>query len=204
MSRFYVAALTGRSGSGKSYASDYLAARGVPMLDGDDVAREVVQKGERTLRELVKEFGEDILLPDGALNRRRLADICFADPKKQEVLNSITHPAIIRRLTARFDELKEAGKGYCVVEAPALIESGLYAVCDRIIMICAPFETEIERITERDGITREQAEARLNAQADPETVRPLCDVVIDNDGSLIDFDKKLAELKDKLDEWFIQ
>lgn len=201
--RFYVAALTGRSGSGKSCASDYLRERGVAVLDGDDAARAVVQKGERTLLELAEAFGDGILLPDSSLNRQKLADICFADDDKKETLNAITHPAIISRLTDEFDRLKNEGEVYCVVEAPALIESGLYAVCDRIIMICAPEEDEIERIMTRDGLTREQALARLNAQADPEQVRPLCDLVIDNDGSLEQFYQKLDELKVKLDEWFL-
>ncbi|MDO4566866.1 MAG: dephospho-CoA kinase [Oscillospiraceae bacterium] len=202
MKRFYVAALTGRSGSGKSYAGDYLKAKGVAVLDGDKVAREVVKPGERALDELVRSFGEGILFEDGSLNRRALADLCFSDPKLQSKLNSITHPAIIERLTERFEELKEAGEAYCLVEAAALIESGFYAICDKAVMIRAPHSAAVERIMNRDGLSREQAEARLAAQTTEVEVEPLCDMIIDNDSSLEDFNIKLDGLKAKLDEWF--
>ena len=94
MSGFFVAALTGRSGAGKSLASVFLAEHGVPVLDGDKVARQVVEPGEPCLRELAEVFGRDILFEDGTLNRRKLGSICFADPEKKKTLNAITHPLI--------------------------------------------------------------------------------------------------------------
>ncbi len=202
MNRFYVAALTGRSGSGKSYASEYLRARGIPTVDGDLVAREVTRPGEKCLKLLVKAFGEEILQEDGTLNRRLLGDICFADPTKKEKLDEITHPCIIERMVEDFEQLHAAGHRYCLVEAAAVIESGLYAVCDKLIMITSGRETQIERIIRRDNLTREQAETRIDAQIKESELRELCDVVIENDGTLAEFDEKLADLARLLEEWF--
>ncbi|MEG0750610.1 MAG: dephospho-CoA kinase [Oscillospiraceae bacterium] len=203
MRKFYVAALTGRSGSGKSYASGYLRAKGIPVIDGDAVAREVVRTGSGTLKELVRAFGSGILKDNGSLNRRALADMCFADEKKKKKLNSITHPAIIEKLTEDFERLSSEGHRYCLVEAAALVESGLYAVCDRTIMITSNEKLEIARIVSRDGITAAQAKTRLDAQLRPDEVRALCDVELTNDGDLSQFDKKLDVLAEQLNEWFL-
>lgn len=202
MNKFYVAALTGRSGSGKSYASEYLRAKGIPSIDGDDVAREVVRPGEKCLRELVREFGEEILHEDGTLNRRLLGDLCFSDSRKKERLDAITHPYIIERTTVYFDRLKEAGHRYCLVEAAAVVESGLYIVCDKLIMITSDRAAQVGRIIARDGLTVEQANTRLDAQIDEDELRALCDIVIDNSGSLEEFNQKLDALAEKLEHWF--
>lgn len=202
MSRFYVAALTGRSGTGKSYAGEFLRARGVPVIDGDAVAREVVQPGTRCLHELAKEFGRDIVRADGSLDRHKLADLCFSDPKKKEKLDDITHPFIIERMTGMFDELKAAGHRYCIVEAPAVIESGLYLVCDRLILITADEALQVQRIVERDGLSEAQARTRLAAQKSEDELRRLSDLVIDNSGTRAQFDEQLTGLVHRLGEWF--
>ncbi len=202
MKRFYVAALTGRSGSGKSYASEYLRTKGIPTVDGDLVAREVVKPGEKCLRELVRAFGEEILFPDGTLNRRMLGDLCFSDPKKKEKLDEITHPCIIERMLELFEQLRKQGYRYSLVEAAAVIESGLYAVCDKLIMITSDRESQIARIMRRDQLSREQAQTRIDAQIREDELRRLCDVVIVNDGSIEDFNKKLDSLAVQLEEWF--
>jgi len=202
LKKFFVAALTGRSGSGKSYASDYLRKRGIPALDGDFVARQVVEKGSRCLSELVRAFGADILDADGALNRRRLGDICFSDRAKKEKLDSITHPYIIEKLLAEFDALSEQGNRYCLVEAGAIVESGLYAICDKIIMITSDESLQIARIVERDGLTVQQARTRLQAQLSVDEVKNLCDVIISNDGTLQEFEEKLDILAKQLETWF--
>ncbi len=202
MSRFYVAALAGRSGAGKSFASAYLEKKGVPVVDGDDVARAVVGPGSPCLAALVREFSADILLEDGSLNRRLLGERCFADADKKRRLDEITHPFIIERMLDRFDELHEKGYAYCLVEAPALIESGLYAVCDRIILVTAGEDVLVGRIMARDGLSREQAQTRVRAQMAEDAVRKLSDAVVENTGTPEEFCKKLDELKVQLDIWF--
>lgn len=202
MSKFYVAALTGQSGTGKSFASDYLATKEIPVIDGDVVAREVVFPGSRCLRELVAEFGDGILREDGTLNRRKLADISFSDPKKKARLDAITHPHIIERMLNQFDQLHANGHKYCLVEAAALVESGLYANCDKIILVTADRERQIERIMLRDELTREEAETRIGAQVDDSLVRSLADYEIENNGTIEAFLEKLDKLKELLDDWF--
>lgn len=204
MKHFHVAALTGRSGTGKSYASAYLSKHGVAIIDGDVVARKVVEPGSRCLKALVREFSPDILYKDGSLDRRKLADIAFSDRRKKERLDAIIHPYIIERLLDDFDDMKKNGVPYCVVEAGALIESGLYAICDKIIMITADEEISIARIVERDGITQQQAQTRLSAQMKEEEVRDLCDIIITNNGTLEEFEEKLDVLAQQLDSWFLK
>jgi dephospho-CoA kinase len=200
--KFYVAALTGRSGTGKSYASEYLAKKGVATIDGDKVSRMVVEPGSRCLEELVKAFSDSILLEDGSLNRRKLGDMVFSDKSKKKTLNRIIHPHIIERLLSMFDALKEQGEAYCVVEAGALVESGLYAVCDKIVMITADESRQIQRIMARDKITEQQAITRLHAQLSVDEVKDLCDVIIANNGTIAEFESKLDILAGQLNAWF--
>ncbi len=202
MSKFYVVALTGRSGTGKSFASEYLAKLGVPIIDGDDVAREVVEKGMPCLNALVKEFSKDILNEDETLNRRKLADICFPDPKKKRRLDDITHPYIIKRMVEYFDVLHENGERYCVVEAAALIESGLYAVCDKTIMVTADEDKIIKRIMKRDGLTMQQAKNRIDGQMNEDAVKQVSEIIITNNASKEEFCAKLKQVKNQLDIWF--
>ncbi len=195
-------ALTGQSGTGKSYASSYIAKSGIPIIDGDVVAREVVERGSECLLRLVEEFSAEILNPDETLNRKKLAEICFSNPEKKITLDNITHPFIINEILKKFDMLKEQGFRYCVVEAAALIESGLYANCNKIVLIKANKEIKIERIMKRDNITYEHANARISAQLDESLVQKLSDLVLENNGTQQEFDKKLDALIQKIDEWF--
>ncbi len=202
MSRFYVVALTGQSGTGKSYASSYIAKNGIPIIDGDVVAREVVERGSECLLRLVEEFSAEILNPDETLNRKKLAEICFSDPQKKITLDNITHPFIINEILKRFEALKQQGYRYCVVEAAALIESGLYANCDKIVLITADKEKKIERIMKRDNITYDHANARISAQLDESVVQKLSDIVLENNGTRHEFDQKLDALIQEIDKWF--
>lgn len=202
MSAFFVAALTGRSGAGKSLASAFLAEHGVPVLDGDQVARQVVEPGEPCLDELVKAFGADILQPDGTLNRRKLGDICFADPEKKHTLNAITHPHILESMQRTFAALKAAGERCCVVEAAALLESGLDKLCDRIILVTADEDTLVARIMQRDGLTEQQARTRVRSQMNEDVIRAMADAVVVNNGDETALHEQLQALLAKLDGWY--
>ncbi|MEG0832746.1 MAG: dephospho-CoA kinase [Oscillospiraceae bacterium] len=200
---FYVAALTGRSGTGKSLASDYLKdKKNIPVIDGDKVARDVVERGSPCLKDLVEEFSNSILNSDGSLNRRLLADICFSDERKKQRLDEISHPYIIAGILDLFDKLHSEHHRFCVVEAAALIESGLYANCDKIILISSDEQRQIERIMERDNITQAQAKTRINAQTSEEVVRAMCDEEIKNNGTVEEFFAQLDVLCEKFDKWF--
>jgi dephospho-CoA kinase len=188
--------LTGGIGSGKSEVSKRLAGYGAVVIDADAVAREVVEPGTEGLAEVVKAFGEDVLLPDGSLDRPRLGDIVFADPELRARLNAIVHP----RVGARMAELERtAGPGAIVVhDVPLIAESGRAGIYDVIVVVDAPPQVQLDRLVHGRGMTRDRAEARMAAQASREQRLAIADIVVDNSGSLAELDRQLADLWSEL------
>jgi dephospho-CoA kinase len=172
--------LTGGSGSGKGYISSLFAAAGVPVLDTDAVSRLVCMPGSDCLAELAERFGSSILLPDGSLDRRRLASLAFADSESTAALNAITHRHILAYCRRWLDMLRVDGAPAAIIDAPQLYESGFDAECDAVIAVVADCELRISRILARDGITREQAEQRLSRQHDDGFFRAHADFIIEN------------------------
>lgn len=153
--------LTGGIASGKSMVSKLFAALGVPIIDTDQVARDVVEPGQPPLERLVERFGTDILTPDGHLDRPKLREIVFSDPRARADLEALTHPAIgtaVEALSAA------AGGPYQILVIPLLVEKGLGARLDRVLVVDCPETLQIRRLQARDGSTLEQAQAILNAQ----------------------------------------
>lgn len=175
-----VIGLTGGSGSGKGYVSKLFEAAGVPALDTDMVSRIVTAPGSPCLAELTERFGESILLPGGKLDRRRLAEIAFADPKLTGALNSITHRHILAYCRDWLEQRRKEGYAAAIIDAPLLYESGFDAECDAVVAVVADRELRIARIMARDGITRAQAEQRLARQHDDGFFRAHADFVIEN------------------------
>ncbi len=186
MSGFHVAALAGQSGSGKSFVGARLRELGAATVDSDSTARLVVERGMPCLAELVQAFSGDILLPDGSLDRKALGARCFASQGAKKRLDAITHPYIIDALKETFRGLEGEGRRFCVVEAPALFESGLDALCDFIVVVTAPRGDKLKRIMRRDGLTAEAAAERLSRQLPESELAARADEVIDNSGSLDD------------------
>ena len=183
--------ITGGSGCGKSYISDKLRKRGIPVIDADSAAHEVMQKGEDCLEETVRFFGTEILDENGELNRRRLGRIVFSAPEKLKKLNEISHKYILRRI---FNKMQAEKSDVVCVDGAVLIESGIK--CDLLLGICADREIRIERIMRRDGISRFDAEKRIDAQPKTEFYEKNCDFVIYNNDENIDIDgiyKRIAE-----------
>lgn len=153
--------LTGGSGAGKTTASQQFARLGAYVIDADQVARTVVQPGRPALAELAAAFGTDILLPDGTLDRKGLAARAFASPEGTALLNRVTHKYITQEIAAL---LAASDAEVAVIDAAALIESGLAARCDIVVSVLAQQDVRLRRIMERDGLTREQAQLRIDAQ----------------------------------------
>ncbi|ALA67549.1 dephospho-CoA kinase [Corynebacterium lactis] len=169
--------LTGGMGSGKSTAAARLAELGATIIDADQVAREVVEPGQPALAELAAEFGEDILFADGSLNRGLLAERAFASESATAALNAITHP----RINVRTAELYDAvGDAIVVYDMPLLIEKGLDADQDLVIVVHAPVQQRLDRLVNSRGVNREDAARRIAAQVDDATRLSKADIVLDN------------------------
>ena len=156
--------LTGQTGAGKSTVSGLLREAGCYIIDADQIARQVVEKGSDCIAEISLEFGIGFLNVDGTLDRRRLGDEVFADKQKLKRLNAVTFPYIVARITEELEELRRHQEGIIVLDAPTLLESGLDKLCDRVVSVLAEEEIRCQRIMERDGLSRQQAEDRIHAQ----------------------------------------
>jgi dephospho-CoA kinase len=184
--------LTGGIGAGKSEVSARLAAQGAVLIDADAIAREVVAPGTDGLAEVVEAFGREILRADGELDRPRLGDLVFADPELRGKLNAIIHP----RVGARMAELERAaGPGAIVVhDVPLIAENGLAGAYDVVVVVDVPPRLQVERLVRYRGMTREQARARMAAQASREQRLAIAGIVIDNSGSLAELDRQVGDL----------
>ncbi|GLU45898.1 dephospho-CoA kinase [Nocardiopsis ansamitocini] len=184
--------LTGGIGSGKSAVAARLAERGAVVIDADRIAREVVEPGTPALSEIVAEFGEAVLTPEGKLDRPRLGDIVFADADRLAALNAIVHPRVGRRS----QELMAAADPDAVVvyDVPLLVENGLVGMYDVVVVVDVPARTQVERLAATRGMSEEQARARIDAQATREERRAAADVVVNNSGTVADLDTRVAEL----------
>ena len=179
--RAYRVGLTGGIASGKSTAAKFFGALGVPILDSDQVARDVVEPGQPPLERLVERFGRKILTPDGHLDRPALRDIVFSDPKARADLEALTHPAIGAAMEARS---AAAGGPYQILVIPLLVEKNLAAHVDRVLVVDCDEELQIRRLRDRDGSTPEQVQAILKAQAPRAARLKAADDVIRNDSDM--------------------
>lgn len=184
--------LTGGIGSGKSEVSRRLAAYGAVLIDADAVAREVVEPGTPGLAEVAETFGPGVLRGDGSLDRDKLGSMVFADPALRGKLNAIVHPLV----GARMAELERAAPPGSVVvhDVPLLAENGLAGAYDLVVVVDVPPQLQLDRLVRIRGMARQQAEARIAAQASREQRLAVADIVLDNSGSLADLDRQVAGL----------
>ena len=190
--------LTGGLASGKSIVAAQFRARGVPVIDADQLAREVVLPGTDGLDALVAAFGRGILLDDGSLNRVALAEIVFADPEKRRILNGIVHPRIGVLTAARASALAARGEPLACYEAALLVENRLADVFRPLVVVRVPETIQIARAMSRDGATEEQARARIQAQMSLGEKVAVADYVIDNSGSREQLVRRADEVLDAI------
>lgn len=176
--RAFRVGLTGGIASGKSTAAKFFGALGVPVLDSDQIARDVVEPGQPPLERLIERFGRKILTPDGHLDRPALRDIVFSDPKARADLEALTHPAIGAAMEARS---AAAGGPYQILVIPLLVEKNLASHVDRVLVVDCEEELQMRRLRNRDGSTATQVEAILKAQAPRAARLKAADDVIHND-----------------------
>jgi len=182
----HVFGLTGGIASGKSTVGARFRARGVPVVDADLVAREVVLPGQPGLRAIVEAFGDEVLAGDGTLDRGKLGDLVFNDAEKRAILNGILHPRIALASQTKMAEHGQSGAKVVCYEAALLVENGLADAFRPLVVVAASEETQRARIGARDGLDADRARARIAAQRPLAEKVALADVVVHNDGSLAD------------------
>lgn len=184
--------LTGGIASGKSTVAKILVELGAVLIDGDALAREVVARGTPGLAQVVAEFGEELLTPEGDLDRPALGRIVFSDEAARRRLEAITHPLIFER----YAELEAAAPPDAVVvhDIPLLAESGRADNFDEVIVVDAPADLQVERMMRDRGWTREEAESRIAVQASREDRLAIATYVIENTGSLDDVRDRVEEV----------
>ena len=194
--RMLRAGLTGGIGSGKSEVSRRLAAHGAVVIDADVAARAVVAPGTPGLARVVEAFGADVVGPDGALDRDRLGAIVFRDPASRTTLNAIVHPLVGQWMRAAERAAVDAAGGDLIIvhDVPLLAENRRAGDFDLVIVVDVPPELQLERLVGQRGMSPDQAQARMAAQASRPQRLAVADLVIDNSGSLVDLDHRVAEV----------
>jgi dephospho-CoA kinase len=184
-------ALTGGIASGKTTVANLFAGLGVPLIDTDVIARQVVEPGQPALAEVVAAFGPEVLGADGRIDRRRLRERIFADPAARQRLEAILHPAIRAEMER---QSREAGGAYQVLVIPLLTEGRRRDHVDRVLLVDVPEELQVQRLMMRDGVTHEQAQASLNAQATRAERLAMADDIVRNNGRVDDLRERVAAL----------
>jgi dephospho-CoA kinase len=184
-------ALTGGIASGKTTVANLFAELGVPVIDTDVIARQVVEPGQPALAAVVAAFGPEVLDADGRIDRRRLRELIFADPSARRRLEAILHPAI----RVEMERQSRAAGGACqVLVIPLLTEGRRRDHVDRVLLVDVPEELQVQRLMMRDGVTHEQALASLNAQATRAERLAMADDIVRNTGRVDDLRERVAEL----------
>ncbi|MBD89737.1 MAG: dephospho-CoA kinase [Deltaproteobacteria bacterium] len=193
-----VIGLTGGIGSGKSTVAAQLRASGVPVIDADQVAREIVEPGSPVLQKIAEAFGEEFLDEVGALRRQALGALVFSDPEKLQQLNELTHPAILLRVQERLMALRADGHPWVVYEAALIIERALTpGLTELIAVVCEP-RLQLDRIVARDGLDTAAAADRIAAQTTNDRRREVSDHVVENDGDLAALRDEVETLLERL------
>jgi dephospho-CoA kinase len=185
--------LTGGIGSGKSEVARRFAALGVPVIDTDVLAREIVAPGQPLLDAILDVFGEDLRLNDGSLDRRTLRTRVFRQPELRERLEAMTHPGIAQAVEERVAALP-ASTPYVVLVIPLLFEAGWREKVDRVLVVDCPEAAQVERIVRRDGVAIELARTMVRSQASRERRQRGADDVIDNGGDTASLDARVRDL----------
>lgn len=175
-----VIGLTGGIATGKSTVTKMMKRLGVPVIDADQIARQVVEPGRSAYQAVIKQFGEDILLENGQINRPKLGSIVFADKEKREQLNQIVHPAVRQEMLQLRDQYIERGVKSVVLDIPLLFESKLTNMVDKVIVVYVPKQLQLKRLINRDQFTEPEALQRIDAQLPTIEKAKQADAVIDN------------------------
>lgn len=192
--------ITGGIASGKSTVSLYLQELGFTIVDADRASRAVVEPGEEAYHQVVKAFGEDILLTDGNIDRVKLGSIIFNDQEKRLLLNGIVHPAVRNWMRVKTEAALSSGEETVFMDIPLLFESKLTFMVDKTLLIYVDEQVQLKRLMNRNGLSETEALARINSQMPLADKKALADAVIDNNG---DINETKRQVKTILSEWYV-
>ena len=188
--------LTGGIGCGKTTVARVFEQLKTPVIDADEIAHQLVAIGQPALARIQQEFGTDVLNPDGSLNRNKLRELIFSDPKQKQKLESILHPLVYKSIQA---ELNRLNTPYCIICIPLLFETNMTHLVDRILVVDCSVETQIERIRKRDNITIERIQSIIDSQVSRAFRKAQANDLIDNSKT----DDRLAEEVKKLHNLYL-
>lgn len=190
--------ITGGIASGKSSVSAFLKKLGYPIIDADVVAREVVEPGEEAYLEIVKTFGDSILLPEGGINRAKLGDLIFGSEEKRLKLNSIVHPAVRKRMRELAEKAFQDGAETVFMDIPLLFESKLTFMVEKTLLVYVDEDIQLTRLMERNHLSEKDARARIASQMPLSEKRALADAIVNNNG---DFEETKEQVISILINW---
>ena len=194
-----IVGLTGGVASGKSVVSQVWKEEGAYLIDADRIARELVQPRAPARKALVKAFGKEILQEDGSIHRKKLAARVFSNPVEKDLLNRILHPRIKREINRRIKGIGQKGpKAIVVIDAALLVETGYYLNVDKVVVVTSTKKQQIERLRRRDQMDQEMARGIIDSQISGEERIKVADIIIRNEGSLEEIEKKAKVVLEKL------
>ena len=193
-SETYVVVLTGGIASGKTAVSDLFEQRGVPVIDTDRIAHEIVEPGRPALKRIAEAFGQEFLGSDGRLDRKKMRNAIFSSPQQKNRLESILHPAIASEVDQRVAQVNEP---WCILVVPLLEETRLFSWIDRILVVDVEESVQIERVIARDNISQKQAQSIMDAQTSRPQRLAMADDILDNSGSLEELEAEVNKLYHK-------
>lgn len=194
--------LTGGIATGKTTISNYLKSINIPVLDADEYARKVVEPGTPGLAEITNTFGEQILQPDGSLNRKLLGQIVFNDSSARQTLNDITHPRIQQMMADELHRLAEQQTPLVILDIPLLLENNNVAGADAVMVVTIPESLQLTRLMQRNNLTEKEAQSRISAQMPLVEKEKLADFVIDNSGTISNTQKQVEKVIQKIRQSF--
>ena len=186
--------LTGNIASGKSTVSRLFSERGATIIDADVLARRVVERGTPAYDEIIRRWGNDVVGPDGELDRAALRRLVFTDQEQLEALNAIIHPEVNRLRTRLLDDARARGDRIVIGESPLLFERGLVDEVERIVLVDAPRPLRLERLVRHRGLAETEAMNMIAAQMPAELKRARADYIIDNTGTVNELEERVSEV----------
>jgi dephospho-CoA kinase len=194
MSNPYKVGLTGGIGSGKSLVSKMFADLGVPVIDADDIAHELIKPGSPLIDNIINILGKDIIDSSGMLDRDKLRSLIFSDSESKEKLEAIMHPHVFDTINRKISEISAP---YCILSIPLLVETNARDMVDAVLVVDCPVSLQIERVSRRDGVTSEDVQKIIQLQASRDSRILAADDVINNEGTIAELQQAVTALHEK-------